>query len=241
MALDHTLTSERNKPLETSSSLFAIRRSLFGRRRRPTAPDSISMPFEWRRRGLAAFIAGILILLLVCDRFYRGPAQGDDWTRYHDRTFRVARVVDGDTIDIQAPDEDKPVTRIRLWGVDTPETARVSGPNMHFGREAKDFAERTLEGRSVHIVLSPKRTRGKYGRLLAYVFLERGGRMFNELLLEEGFAYADLRFEHHYFRQFQSIEKRARKAGAGLWAEVTPEAMPPWKQRFELAGKPSDE
>jgi endonuclease YncB( thermonuclease family) len=82
-------------------------------------------------------------------------------------------------------------------------------------------------------VLSPDKTRGKYGRLLAYVYLERGGRMFNEMLLEEGYAYADLRFRHHYYRQFKNVEKRARRAERGLWADVTLEQMPGWKQRFE--------
>ena len=161
------------------------------------------------------------------------PVTGSDWAVYHDRSFRVARVVDGDTLDIEVPDNGKPVTRIRLWGVDTPETGHGRMPLMHFGPEATAFAKQTLEGRRVHVVLSPKKSRGKYGRLLAYVFLERGGRMFNEMLLREGFAYADLRFKHHYFDRFRSIEKLARRAKTGLWAEITPEQMPAWKQRFE--------
>jgi micrococcal nuclease len=165
------------------------------------------------------------------------PVAGSDWAVYHDRSFRVARVVDGDTLDIEVPDHGKPVTRIRLWGVDTPETGHGRMPLMHFGPEAKAFAQQTLEGRRVHVVLSPKKSRGKYGRLLAYVFLERGGRMFNEMLLREGFAYADLRFKHHYDDRFQSIEKLARRANIGLWAEITPEQMPAWKQRFEERSK----
>jgi micrococcal nuclease len=171
--------------------------------------------------------------LLVCDRTRRTPVAGDDWTRYHDRSFAVTRVVDGDTLLIEARDRDKDVTRIRLWGVDTPELARGKKAGMHFGAEAKAFAERTMMGRRVHVVLSPKRTRGKYGRLLAYVYLDRGGPMFNEMLLEEGYAYADLRFQHHYFKQFKAIEKRARKAGVGLWSGITRQQMPKWKQRLE--------
>ena len=170
---------------------------------------------------------------LVCARVTRKPITGDDQNRYHDRSFRVARVVDGDTLDIEAPDGEKAVTRIRLWGVDTPETGQGRQPLMHFGAEATAFAKQTLTGRTVHVVLSPKRTRGKYGRLLAYVFLQRGGRMFNEMLLDEGYAYADLRFKHHYFDRFKSFEKLARKARVGLWAKITLDDMPAWKQRFE--------
>jgi len=112
---------------------------------------------------------------------------------------------------------------------------------MYFASEATDFARRTLEGRSVHVVLSPESTRGKYGRLLAYVYLERGGPMFNEMLLEQGYAYADLRFKHHYYKQFKDIETRARRDGRGLWADVTVEQMPDWKQRFERKGTSSGE
>ena len=104
---------------------------------------------------------------------------------------------------------------------------------LSVGLEASAYAKKVLAGRDVHVVLSPKRSRGKYWRLLAYMFLERGGRMFNEMLLKEGYAYADLRFEHHYYDRFKRIEKRARKAGVGLWADIALDKMPAWKQRFE--------
>ncbi len=204
-------------------------------RRRPTLPSSITIASRWRRHGFRVLIVTAIAAALVCSRRAGPPDQSDDWTRYHDRWFRVVSVVDGDTLDIAVPDGNKPVTRIRLWGVDAPETGRGRTDAMHFSREAATFAARTLTNRSVQIVLSPKRTRGKYGRLLAYVFLERGGRMFNEMLLEEGYAYADLRFDHHYHKRFQAIEKLARKASAGLWADVTLDKMPAWKQRFERA------
>ncbi len=191
------------------------------------------MPSAWRRRGPAALIVAILIVLVVCGRARNEPGRTDDRSGYHDRTFRVARVVDGDTLDIEAPDGEKPVTRVRLWGVDTPEIGHGKKPDAHFGPQAKAFAQATLSGREVHLVLSPRRTRGKYGRLLAYVYLQRGGRMFNEMLLKEGYAYADLRFPHHYDKQFKAIEKRARRSGIGLWAEVSLSDMPAWKQRFE--------
>lgn len=191
------------------------------------------MPSVWRRRAPGITVAAVLLAALVCSRTLGPPLQGDDWSRYHDRTFWVVYVVDGDTFDIGIPDADKPVTRIRLWGIDTPEVAGGGGSAMHFGPEASAYAKKVLAGREVHVVLSPKRSRGKYGRLLAYVFLERGGRMFNEMLLEEGYAYADLRFKHHYYDKFKRTEKRARKAGVGLWADITLDKMPAWKQRFE--------
>ncbi len=199
---------------------------------REKLPPSIVLPSAWPRRVLTLLCLGLLGSGLVCVQS-AAPVANDDASRYHDRTFRVARVVDGDTLDIDVPDGDKQVTRIRLWGVDTPEVAGRGKPDMHFGPEASAFAKTTLEGKSVHVVLSPDRTRGLYGRLLAYVFLERGGRMFNEMLLEEGYAYADLRFAHTYKKRFETLDKRARRARVGLWANISLEKMPSWKQRFE--------
>ena len=63
--------------------------------------------------------------------------------------------------------------------------------------------------------------------------MERGGAMFNEMLLREGYAYADLRFPHEYADRFRAIEKQTRRAKGGLWRDVTLETMPAWKQRFE--------
>jgi len=206
-------------------------------------PPSIRVPRNWGR----AIIPGVAVAALAVAFVWRAPdriqhaatpidiaaeAVGD-WKQYHDRSFAVVRVIDGDTLDIDAPDQDKPTTRIRLWGVDAPELAHGAEPAAHFGPEAAAFAKETLEGKSVHVVLSQTRTRGKYGRLLAYVFLERGGRMFNEMLIENGYAYADLRFKHPYYDQFKAADKRARRNGVGLWADVTPDQMPAWKQRFE--------
>ena len=52
-------------------------------------------------------------------------------------------------------------------------------------------------------------------------------------LVETGHAYADVRFDHVYKQRFVALERRARKAGIGLWATVTPEQYPPWRQRYE--------
>ena len=218
------------------------------RRPRLPVPASILLPPRWRRNATALAAVIAVAALIVCERTAQGPIQGGDRSRYHDRAFRVVYIVDGDTLDIDAPDTDKPVgrrdqggsvqTRIRLWGVDTPELARNGRPEMHFAKAAKEFAEQTLRGKEVNVVLAPEKTRDKYGRLLAYVFCERGGRMFNEMLLEKGFAFADVRFKHPHKKQFESAEKRARKNNIGLWAGLTLDQMPAWKQRAERDAAP---
>ena len=203
-------------------------------KRRSTAlPKSITRPRMSRRRALFILIIFAAVSAVIWDRTAHRPQTGGDWARYHDKTFRVVRVIDGDTLDIDIADGTKPHTRIRLWGVDTPETGHGSQPEMHFGAESTAFARSTLLDRDVNVVLLQRRTRGKYGRLLAYVFLDRGGIMFNEMLIEQGYAYADRRFPHHYDKSFTATEKRVRRESVGLWAEITTDKMPPWRQRFE--------
>jgi endonuclease YncB( thermonuclease family) len=211
------------------------------RRRRIPLPSTIIVPPRFRRHWPATLVLTLIAFAVVCDRSGRFPASSQqtgtstqtDHDRYHDRSFSVVKVVDGDTLDIDIPDGDRPATRIRLWGVDTPEVKGSPSGEMYFGPQASKFAKELLSGQRVHIVLAPKKTRGKYGRLLAYVMMERGGAMFNELLLENGLAYADRRFPHSYREQFEAIELRARRGGVGLWADVTRDQMPKWRQRFE--------
>ena len=95
----------------------------------------------------------------------------------------MTRVVDGDTIEI-APAVDG-ITEVRLIGVDTPETKDPNEEVEPYGSEASAFAAARLEGKEVGLELDAERT-DRYGRLLAYVHL--GGEMFNETLVEEGYA-----------------------------------------------------
>jgi len=100
-----------------------------------------------------------------------------DLERYHGRTFTVSNVVDGDTIDIDAPDGEYERTRVRLCGIDTPESKSPKTGVMYFGPEAAEFTAKVALGRRVCIYLDEgNRTRGYYGRLLAYVQLPRTRR-----------------------------------------------------------------
>lgn len=163
----------------------------------------------------------------------------DDFGTYHKRVFTVVHVADGDTFDIDHPDRAHPDTRIRLWGVDTPEMAGSRDGAMLFGEETSAFAKRMLLGRKVRLILSRKRTRDTYNRLLAFVeFVDdgddvRSGESYNERLIHEGLAYADWRFDHPLKLQYKRAEREARRDRVGLWASVTLDDMPPWRSRME--------
>ncbi|MCH8119112.1 MAG: thermonuclease family protein [Planctomycetes bacterium] len=154
-----------------------------------------------------------------------------DFQKYHAKTFAVVKVVDGDTIDIDIPDVNDSYTRIRLWGVDTPETKNPNVGVMYFGPEAAEFATKLVLGKPVAVYLDEgNNTRGKYGRLLAYVQLP-DERFLNEVLVSEGFAYADLRFRHSFYNRYKQLEASARSLKKGLWEKVTREQLPEWLQR----------
>ncbi len=193
------------------------------------------------QRNILLLLAFLLLASLVwLDKnviHYNKPASAeqkadlDDWDKYHEKSFKVVNVVDGDTIDINIPDGKYDHTRIRLWGVDTPETKDTKLEVMYFGPEATEFTEKLCLEKQVIVYLDEgNNTRGKYGRLLAYVKLP-DDRFLNELLLSEGFAYADTRFAHSQFEKYIQLEKTARELKKGLWEKIRPEQMPKWRRK----------
>jgi len=101
--------------------------------------------------------------------------------------YRLARVVDGDTLIIKIDDVDE---RVRLIGVDTPESVHPdSFRNSPEGIEASDFVKSVLGGSSVFLEYDISE-RDRYDRLLAYVYFENGSElvMLNSYLLQNGIA-----------------------------------------------------
>ncbi|MEM9790585.1 MAG: thermonuclease family protein [Planctomycetota bacterium] len=182
-------------------------------------------PGQWlaasrRRRVLTVVIvAACLAMLIAADRGGWLLVPADDRATYHLATASVVGVLDGDTIDIDLPDGDHATTRVRLWGVDTPEVgkAELGTEDEPGAAEAEAATRRWAVGREVVLELEPHSTRGHYGRLLAYVRLPEGD-LLNERLLLEGLARADGRFAHHREERFALLEEQARKRGLGLWA-----------------------
>jgi endonuclease YncB( thermonuclease family) len=183
----------------------------------------------WTRRPMACSACVLLFGLSLLGR--SGSAGGDD-ERYHGRVFDVLRVVDGDTVDLDVADGASPWTRVRLWGIDAPETGGSPGGPMYFGPEAEVRTGELLAGRQVRVELNSSRTRGKYGRLLAYLYIESTEVDLAESLLEEGYAYADWRFDHPLRSRYKAVERTARANRQGLWRDVSKEQTPVWRQRI---------
>ena len=121
----------------------------------------------------------------------------------------VKRVIDGDTLELITGEQ------VRLIGVDTPETKHPRKPVEYFGKEATAFTLRTVAGKRVRLEYDQQR-HDKYGRTLAYVYLE-DGTFVNAEIIREGYGFAYTRFPFKYLEEFRRLEREAREAKRGLW------------------------
>lgn len=127
-----------------------------------------------------------------------------------------AKVIDGDTIDIAG-------TRIRLEGIDAPESKQMckrKGRGLwSCGAEATAYLKRMTGGRQIACVSAGE---DRYGRMLGWCKMD--GRDINREMVANGFAWAFVR----YSKRYVPAEQEARKAKAGVWQG---EAEPAWDFR----------
>jgi micrococcal nuclease len=127
---------------------------------------------------------------------------------------RVQRVSDGDTFVATVKGRRE---RIRVIGVDTPETVAPNRPVEPYGKEASNFAKHYLDGETVRLA-GDAEPRDRYGRMLAYVWLD-DGTFWNALLVAEGYA-QQLTIPPNvtYERLFRRLAAEARREDRGLWS-----------------------
>lgn len=133
---------------------------------------------------------------------------------------QVHRIVDADTVDVDMP----ATTRLRLIGLDTPETVDPRKPVQCFGREASAHAHALLDGQWVAI--ESDSTQGqfdRYQRTLAYVWLP-DGRNYEQVMIAEGYGHEyDYRPSrpYRYRDTFKQAQRDAQANLLGLWAITT--------------------
>jgi len=129
----------------------------------------------------------------------------------------VIKVVDGDTVVVQIEGR---ATTLRIIGLDTPETVDPRRTVQCFGKEASDMAKILLTGKRIRIETDESQgERDKYGRTLAYIYMENGV-LFNRYMIAEGYGYEytyDL--PYRYQAVFKAAEVSARAAKKGLWSD----------------------
>ncbi len=133
--------------------------------------------------------------------------------------YQVIKVVDGDTMDVNI---DGKIERLRLIGIDTPETVDPRKDVQCFGKEASNKARELLQGKFVTLESDDSQSvRDKYKRLLVYVFLPDGTN-FNKFMIEEGYAY-EYTYDsaYKYQSEFKEAQINAQSSNKGLWNPST--------------------
>lgn len=154
-------------------------------------------------------------LLSSVDESALPPFSRDTYAVVSGESYPVVHVVDGDTFDVVVLGER---VRVRVLGINTPETVDPKKSVGCYGPEASAHAKALLSGQSVRIEIEPKREReDSYGRLLAYVWLSNG-TLYNDTMIREGYA-RELTVGSAYSRQreFREAQTEARTAKLGLW------------------------
>jgi len=128
------------------------------------------------------------------------------------------RVIDGDTIILDGYE------RVRHIGIDTPETKDPRKPVQYFGQEAYEFTKGLVEGKRVRLEYDWNK-KDKYGRTLAYVYLE-DGTFLNAEIIKRGYGFANTRFPFKYLEEFRQYEREARENERGLWSPKEEEKKP---------------
>jgi len=128
----------------------------------------------------------------------------------------VVEVVDGDTLDVRVASGQ--VERVRLVGIDTPESVAPDQPVECHGPEASAaLADLLPDGSPVRLERDVE-ARDRFGRLLAYVFRQPDGLFVNEALAAAGEAEVlSIPPNTAYDATFTAAVQTARAAGAGLW------------------------
>jgi endonuclease YncB( thermonuclease family) len=136
----------------------------------------------------------------------------------------VTHVVDGDTIDVQIGGRDE---RVRLIGIDTPETKKPNTPVECYGPEATAFTASLLPVGTAVLIERDIVGRDDYGRLLGYVYLttDRGAptTFVNVEIVRRGYA-TPLAIEPNttFASAFVDAARTAEDAGLGLWSACSP-------------------
>lgn len=168
----------------------------------------------------AASVCAALVLVFVLLGISRTYASKKDDIQFESgRTYRVETVIDGDTFNVRTGKF--PFTRfatVRMLGVDTPETVDPRKPVQCFGKEASARSAGLLGGKDVRLIFDEDReAKDKYGRYLAYVYLDGNVVSVNEELILDGFA-REYTFGKPYSKQsaFREAERVAKTSERGL-------------------------
>ena len=177
---------------------------------------------KWLLKYIGLLAVGLIVYLFYV--FSGGNPYG--------KWVLVTQVVDGDTIRVGRGWRN---TKVRLLGVDTPETVHPDKPVEFFGSEASEFTKKSLKGKKVHLEFEPSNQMDKYGRLLGYIYLSDGS-LFNAELIKRGYARVIAPFHFRYYDEFRNYEQEAMAGGRGIWTTKIKSIQSPSEKVGKIIG-----
>lgn len=172
-------------------------------------------------RKLKRTLVSVIVLVIaaaaawVYAEFKGGGKPSDEVPSSAEGPYKVARIVDGDTLKIEDSSDE---TTVRLIGVDTPETKHPSKGVECWGPEATELMEDLAEGEKVFLESDDtQESVDRYDRRLAYVW-KSDGTLLNLEMIAQG-AGREYTYDkpYEYVDTFKSAESDARENNLGLW------------------------
>jgi micrococcal nuclease len=152
-----------------------------------------------RRRVVCTVALGTFLLFVL------GVAPNPEW-------HVIRWVNDGDTVVLSDG------TSVRYIGINSPEIAHENKPAERFGREAEIFHRGLVQGEKVRLELDTQK-KDRYGRLLAYVFLD-DGTFVNAEMVKRGYAHFLSQTPNtKYANLFLGLQREAMAKRVGLWRD----------------------
>ncbi|MBV9039886.1 MAG: thermonuclease family protein [Acidimicrobiia bacterium] len=171
------------------------------------------------RRGLSLCVAAILAIVLFAACLTASGARSSPSKAAAPSSnggATVERVVDGDTIVVHVGGRRE---RVRLIGIDTPESVKPNTPVQCFAIEASNRTKSLLHPGTPVRLVGDVDQRDQYKRLLAYVYRANDNLFVNLALVHDGYA-VPYTFPPNvaHANDFKEAASQARAAGVGLWS-----------------------
>ncbi|MDD4147501.1 MAG: thermonuclease family protein, partial [Candidatus Cloacimonetes bacterium] len=163
------------------------------------------------------YVLIITMLLIILLGIFTCPEKSSIATD----TYRVVRVVDGDTFIAYIDGKDE---RIRLIGVDTPESVHPNKDVEHYALEASDYLKTLLKDERVYFKYDQSNSatnhKDRYDRTLAYAYRASDSLFINAEIIKQGYGFVYTSYPFTYLEDFLKLERDARMQQLGLWGEA---------------------
>lgn len=133
---------------------------------------------------------------------------------YEYRVKKLINVIDGDTIDVDIDlgFDISLLRRVRMAGIDTPESRTTDKAEKVLGLEAKDYLKKMIkDAKTIVIKTELPDSSEKYGRILGWVYVDGATKSINEQMIEDGYAWGYM--GETKVKDFDALAKARKKSG----------------------------